>query len=480
MKKEEGITLISLVITIIILLILAGVVTFSGIQSITTTQKTAFISELELIQAKVNTIYEKRKLSEQEKEYYDALGQDINNVAQEKLDEILKDKSTEGFRYFSTQDLKQLEIETTQEVIINFDTREVISLTGIQIENIRYYQLKDIPGYIGYHQEYVNKNTQAPTFEVQISKLSSSWRVEIKNIQYPDNNYGGTISYKLHKSDNWILNNEKTYFEVTQPGLYDIKVTDKAGNSTIQQKWIYVDEGLVALYDGEYNTRKGQDITSTVWEDLSENNNDAIGYNMDTANGYYSEEEKGYVFLDNSSYFKTLNNIGISGDDNYTIEVVMKLYNGTQYSNGSPIWFGVGESNYYVGGAVIPGYSYSSQKCFLNYINNSITSNTTYDAMNKNICMVWSKLRKGQLVTGDTDYARMYVNGEKIDSTYTGTQTFTADIQDSQAQIGRFWQWNNENRASNSIIKMIRVYDRTLTDEEIQSNYEIDSNRFFK
>lgn len=480
MKKEEGITLISLVVTIIILLILAGTVTFSGIQSITTTKKTTFISELELIQAKVNTIYEKRKLSQQEKEYYDTLGQDITILPQDKLDEVLKGKKEDGFRYFSIDDLKELEIETTQEVMINFDSREVFSVTGIEIEGIRYYQLKDIPGYIGYNQEYVDKNTQAPTFEVQMSKLSSSWRVEIKNIQYPDNNDGGTISYKLHKSNNWILNNEKTYFEVNVPGLYDIKVTDKAGNSTILQKWIYVDNGLVAIYDGEYNTREGQDATSTIWEDLSKNKNDAIGYHMNTATGYYSEEEKGYVFLDNASYFKTTNNIGISGDDNYTIEVVMKPYNGTKYSNCCPIWFGVGASNYYVGGAVVTGYNYLSRNCFLDYINNSIVTKQININNNDNVSIVWSKVKKGQLVTGDTDYARMYVNGEKVDSTYTGTETFTAEIQNSQAEIGRFWQWNNENRTSNSVIKMIRVYNRTLTEEEIKSNYEIDSNRFFK
>lgn len=85
MKNEKGITIITLVITIVIMLILAGVVTNSGMQSIDTAKKTAFISEMEMIQAKVNTIYEERKSNTENIEYYNNIGQDISTVDNDKI-----------------------------------------------------------------------------------------------------------------------------------------------------------------------------------------------------------------------------------------------------------------------------------------------------------------------------------------------------------------------------------------------------------
>lgn len=314
MKNENGITIITLVVTIVIMLILAGVVTNSGMQSVKTAQKTAFISEMEMIQAKVNTIYEERKQNSENIEYYNNIGRDISTVDNDKVTIALGDSDKTGFRYFSKSDLKQISLDNiSQEVLINYDTREVVSLNGIEIDGVIYYKLKDIPNYVGYNVDYTNKNTEAPTFTVEQTKLEdNSYKFTVKDIVYNGNVQGGTVSYKLHSDTNWTLNGDNLNFTVTTPGLYDIRFTDKAGNSTTVQKWIYVEDGLLLYLDGENNTREGHNPNSTIWEDLSENKNDAIGYNMATSNGYYSEEEQGYVFLENASYFKTKNNIGIS------------------------------------------------------------------------------------------------------------------------------------------------------------------------
>lgn len=89
MKSEKGITLVALMITIIVILIIAGVATYSGMESVDTAKRTAFISEMEMIQAKVNIIYEKRKTNEQDLEYYNNLGQDISKVSENKLNTAL-------------------------------------------------------------------------------------------------------------------------------------------------------------------------------------------------------------------------------------------------------------------------------------------------------------------------------------------------------------------------------------------------------
>ncbi len=130
---------------------------------------------------------------------------------------------------FHGKDLKLLDLDNiSQEVIINYDTREVISLTGIKINEVMYYKLKDIPGYVGYNVEYTDVNNQAPTFELEITKIENQYRVTLKNIILKANVRGGTVSYKLHNDSNWILNGENTNFTVTVPGIYDVKFTDKA------------------------------------------------------------------------------------------------------------------------------------------------------------------------------------------------------------------------------------------------------------
>ena len=60
-KSNKGITLIALVITIVILIILASIGTYSGIQVVKSAQFTAFSTELKIMQTQVNKLYEKNK-----------------------------------------------------------------------------------------------------------------------------------------------------------------------------------------------------------------------------------------------------------------------------------------------------------------------------------------------------------------------------------------------------------------------------------
>lgn len=61
MKNNKGITLVALIITIIILLILASVATYSGIGVIKSAKLTAFTTELKIMQTQVNEIYEENR-----------------------------------------------------------------------------------------------------------------------------------------------------------------------------------------------------------------------------------------------------------------------------------------------------------------------------------------------------------------------------------------------------------------------------------
>lgn len=246
----------------------------------------------------------------------------------------------------------------------------------------------------------------------------------------------------------------------------------------------YVQDGLLLRYDGIENTRSGNNPNATSWEDLSGNNNDGIFYNMNTDSGYYSLEEKGYVFLYNDSYIKSANKIGISGDANFTIEVVSnmwedgksEIYSRPTYGDINPAWWGSSSAN--VGTSCIFQYDRNNKKLGATFINNRTYSNEKYDFMGKTFYASFRKTKVGQIKTGDTDIGKINYNGQDVPHTYTGSATFTTNMADSEVTVGRSWQWGSENRTFYGSIQAVRIYNRVLTDEEIQRNYEIDKKRF--
>ena len=62
MKQEKGITIIVLIITIIVMMILLGITISSGGDTLKTAELQSFVADCEIIQSKVDVIYEKLKL----------------------------------------------------------------------------------------------------------------------------------------------------------------------------------------------------------------------------------------------------------------------------------------------------------------------------------------------------------------------------------------------------------------------------------
>lgn len=239
LKQEKGITLIVLAVSVIVLAILAVTVVYNGTSGLDTANKQAFISELQMIQAKVNTIYEKRKISASDKSYYDAIGRDISYLNQTKLEEALKDTPREGFKYYMPEDLERLELSNiTQAVLINYDTRQVISYEGIEIDGKKYHKLEQLSDYLGRNivQDNPSDTVATPSFSLESTKLETSkWKIMIKNVKYSSNNVGlASVKYKLSTSSNWTITNQLE-IEVTKAGQYEIKVIDTAGKEKTLQ-----------------------------------------------------------------------------------------------------------------------------------------------------------------------------------------------------------------------------------------------------
>lgn len=453
MKNQKGITLITLVIIVIVMSIIVGVVTYSGFESIKSARITTFISELEMIQAKVNVIHEKIKTSDKEKEYYNSLGQNVTTINENLLLQILGESSKDGFRYFSRNDLEKLDLENiNQDVIINYDTSEVISVTGIEIDGVKYYNLEDIPNYSMYRVKHIDKNMQVNDFIIEQTKLSDSYRITIKDINGNDIN-SGSLSYKLHSNDNWLLNGNNMSFIVKEVGIYDVKYTDTLGNETIKQKFIpiadYTIDGVVAYYDAENNTGNGHSNITNIWKDLTGNKNDARLISFNEQSGW---KEKA-IQLDAEDN-EILYPVKFPKSSNISVEIVLtqESYEYMGILSADNDWSSFcahtwnNDGSIYIGG----NFNASEKNRFtpidINYklpLNKVVLLTYTYNA--------------------DTKLATAYINGEK-----KASKTYVTDPEEinlfSTVGVGRYHR--------------ISIYDKELTQEEITNNYNVDKNRF--
>lgn len=492
MKKQEGITLISLVITIIVLSILASIATYSGVNVIKSAKMTAFTTELKIMQTKINTFYQENPDEEYGEAITGKILEQATNVFTQTESGIT---SREGYRYWSKDYIKnQLQIDgIEQDFFVNVPKRSVVSFEGLEYEGKRYYTLEQLPNGL-YNVDYEKQIAEKPTFDVNVENIGDNkWRVTVSNIQYSGYIDKWQVRYQLESRNYWNTT-EDLSFVVNSTGKYKIQLVN--GDVLSEEKEIvaigeYVKEGLQLYYDGINNTRNGNNPNATSWEDLSGKNNDGIMYNIntnastvtDSTPGYYSVEENGYVFLQNDSYIKSTNKIGIEGDAIYTIESVSNAWeNGrnpnflASYRQATPAWWGGSTSE--VGTSAVFGYNKENKKQFVSFINNTLYANEEIDVLGKTVYQSFRKTKVGEIKVGDTDIGKINNNGRNLPSTYIGSVAFTTNLIDSEVQIGRFWQWKDENRPFYGSIQAVRIYNRALTDEEIQHNYEIDKIRF--
>ncbi len=246
MQKKKGITLISLIVTIVVLIILASVATIVGLGTLEETRVVAFVGEMRIIQSRVDYIYEKIKIGEGDS--YLNVGTPVtSNLAnftqiQAVIDAVNANCETTGepkktatdFQYFTAEQLKEIGIEDVeQDVLIQFATRDVISITGVKKDNVMYYRLIDL-GESTYIEYQVS--TQKPTFTTKIKTNELNATIVIENIVYGANINKGNIYYAKKDENNpekylWNLvpGNE---ISITESGDYAIKIIDGEGNES--------------------------------------------------------------------------------------------------------------------------------------------------------------------------------------------------------------------------------------------------------
>lgn len=126
-RENKGVTLITLVITIIILLIIASISIGSGITGAEKTTENKLFSELKMVQHAILERYTRVMLTKEELPGKKLEQQEINELEQKLNGESLKGKE---YYKITKNNLKELGItETIDEYIVNYQTGEVYNNT---------------------------------------------------------------------------------------------------------------------------------------------------------------------------------------------------------------------------------------------------------------------------------------------------------------------------------------------------------------
>ena len=244
-ESRKGITLISLVITIVVLLILTSIATYSGIEVIKSSKLTTFTTEMKIMQTQVNELYQRYKNGDNT--VLD-IGKDLGSVLQQANKAFNASGITEQseYRYFDQNTIKDvLKIEGVEgEFFVNIKERSVVSYEGFKYEGKTYYTLDQLPNGL-YNVEYNDKNINMdkPTFDTSVEKVSEGkWRVTVSNIQYDGYINNWKVNYKLEGQDFWNTT-EDLSFIATESGEYALRLIN--GNIKSDEKIITVKQGEI-------------------------------------------------------------------------------------------------------------------------------------------------------------------------------------------------------------------------------------------
>ena len=167
------------------------------------------------------------------------LGDSISGygVIKDNIEKIMGNNK-DDFKFYSNDLLQKLGVEgTKQGFFVNIKQRKVISEKGLKYKNKMYYTLDELPDGF-YNVEYEDKNTESPQIgNIETMSLdANSWKFIVCDIKYGGYVNKGQVFYKKDGAENWEKT-ENDYFVVSEPGKYDVKVVDVAGNeSEIQKK----------------------------------------------------------------------------------------------------------------------------------------------------------------------------------------------------------------------------------------------------
>lgn len=143
----SGITLTTLVITIIVLAIISSVTVYTGTEIIKSTNLQNINTNMMLIQAKTKTISEQAKFNKDTSNYKGTKLAEISG--NEKVEELISNniiEDTQKSYLLSQSDLNEMgleKIKVDDGYIVNYETNEIIYVKGFEVKDRTYYKLSE-------------------------------------------------------------------------------------------------------------------------------------------------------------------------------------------------------------------------------------------------------------------------------------------------------------------------------------------------
>lgn len=342
-KNSNGITLVALVVTIIVLLILTSVGTYSGIRAAKLAELNRFTAELKIMQTQVNSMYEKWKNDETiNNQTILSIGTEIssNNDVQTQANIVFTQNasgitSQVGYKYYSQSIISSLGIEgITQDFFVNIQTRSVVSYQGLDYKGTTYYTLNQLPSGL-YNVEYNNENTTIdPEMDnVTVEKTDNSrWKLTVNDITYGGYVQKGKIQYQRLGDDYWSESKDNSFIVIEQ-GVYIIKIIDNAGNES---------DSLIK-YIGDIDVDENKKITIPGVQEIITNNLITVEYKKQSEANWTSGLTHNYFTVSENGIY----NVKFTKNSGETDEILVYVGNVNFNSGSATSWnFSISENNY--------------------------------------------------------------------------------------------------------------------------------------
>ena len=360
---------------------------------------------------------------------------DIEITSTDNSFEYLQEKES-GYNVYKTKSKENSTITVKYKVNSDSEKKELkYNVEGVDNSGLT-FSLSDVKKGINSstqkEEKYVTiENISKEDSKIKIKKYANIYVNEEESKDYFKNN-GIEVKDNIVNIDNSLAGNITVYIE-DKSGNYHTEYIRLNENNIMD----YVSNGLVLLLDGVKNTRNEHSTNTSIWEDLSGNNNDLTLENVvSNSNNMYLDGIKSKVYSE-----KAL--------DVVSVEMVLELEEKNDYvyiasfGNNSKImaWSPVSDKGFSLG--------HQKKKYFV------------------------ENLYKKSSISVQYNPDLMYLNSEKLTNNLAVESWGTP----STYPIAFGFYGNGAYRMKGKIYS-IRIYNRALTEDEVKNNYIVDKARF--
>lgn len=269
------------------------------------------------------------------------------------------------------------------------------------------------------------------------------------------------------------LNTQRQQQKIIEQQYSDDSKIDEIYNRAIAaDKKDYIKNGLILHYDAIDNTGDGHDNNATTWKDLSNSSNDGIVTGASFNSNYLN-------FDGVDDFVRTTTEVDYKSSKEVTVEILD--INGSLLENSNTAILMESSSNFnsnstgYVITTNEGGIEHNLRFAFRPTSGYNLKQTDENEITNEKINLYSFILNTSATYN---DFIKIYKNGELIEINSVGAHT--ADISD--IELINYIVYIGSRNGASAFTKMklgnFKVYNRELTQNEIQHNYEVNQQRF--